>query len=476
MTNMAYIGDLQPVADGTMAANVRQPGSETQQAIDERIQPVAAEIIASDPTVTAGATVAVDRIVDEKDLLQSSDLRVPQVQELEEEVIHAHASSLGERTHLEARGSDGGPTEWAELLWRERLHLLLKAAPGYSLIHADPNGLMSDLAIRDTDGQIADWVMQRWAARIAAINGAGAATSYADVPYTPGAAVLPVHATKDALVGWGSSTLQFITAKLTAAAATVGMTYHGSGGRGGTRIDTIAAWANARPLLLTFPGNSVPASGSVVVAVTNARPNTSLGTLYVTVAGIAGKITSSTSASTFTFERTTAGSALAVPAQVPAVSSYGLTHRNDVTLIQAGKNDFGTTGADATVIDLTRTMFNYQAALNKNALVIGHFADGGTPASSTERTQIRAVNASYAATYGAAYLDVYDWVTSAALWSDPIFVASGLTPTSEDYAQQALGNKPPSISADAGHFNDLGHEMLAARIIAKLVSLRWTKN
>ncbi|OOB90277.1 hypothetical protein B0T42_12300, partial [Rathayibacter sp. VKM Ac-2630] len=75
---MAYIGDLQPVTDGTMAANIRQPGSETQQAINERIEPVAVESVVNSPQVLEAASeAAAELIMSNTEIVMKSDVGAP---------------------------------------------------------------------------------------------------------------------------------------------------------------------------------------------------------------------------------------------------------------------------------------------------------------------------------------------------------------------------------------------------------------
>lgn len=70
------IGSIEAAGDFTTAANIRQAGTQSQEAVDDRIAGVAAEIIASDPTVAAGAAAAVEAEVQERDLVGAGDPRL----------------------------------------------------------------------------------------------------------------------------------------------------------------------------------------------------------------------------------------------------------------------------------------------------------------------------------------------------------------------------------------------------------------
>ncbi|MBF8807068.1 hypothetical protein, partial [Pseudomonas asiatica] len=69
-------------------------------------------------------------------------------------------------TWLGVNSVDGGPSEHAERLLRLMFGIFSQGRTGYLAALADANGLMTDLAIRDTDGQFDDFVMDRWAPRI----------------------------------------------------------------------------------------------------------------------------------------------------------------------------------------------------------------------------------------------------------------------------------------------------------------------
>src|SRR5690606_29141369 len=55
MAGLIPLGEIEAAADVTTAANIAQPGSASQGAVDARIQGVAADIIASDPTIVDAA-------------------------------------------------------------------------------------------------------------------------------------------------------------------------------------------------------------------------------------------------------------------------------------------------------------------------------------------------------------------------------------------------------------------------------------
>ena len=80
----------------------------------------------------------------------------------------------GIRTWLEADEELGGPTNLTlEHLKRATGVSLLEDAIGYLLAVSDAGGRLTDLCVRDTDGQVPDWVLARWAARLSAMGVGG---------------------------------------------------------------------------------------------------------------------------------------------------------------------------------------------------------------------------------------------------------------------------------------------------------------
>ncbi len=69
------VGRVQVATPATMAESIRNNTVATD-AVDERIEDVAADIIASDPTIKAGAAAALDAELAEKDVVQGGDPRL----------------------------------------------------------------------------------------------------------------------------------------------------------------------------------------------------------------------------------------------------------------------------------------------------------------------------------------------------------------------------------------------------------------
>lgn len=431
--------------------------------------------LAADSTMAdAAASAAEDAVGTElatKDLITSSDPRVPVVRPVSQaDLLHAHADSAGRRTWLEALGTDGGPTDWAVHLLRDRLGIAIEKRRGIFFSVADRAGRMTDLTVRDSDGQVPDWVIARWAERIVprlpASGIAAALPTYADAPYVPGAKVLPVKTKTDAWAGWGSSTMEGASTALRTMLTAEGITYF-NGGKGAEQIQHHAARMNARPALLTFPNNVIPASGAATVTVSNVSPTANMKQFAGVVAGVRGTLSASNTA--FTFTRTTPGGQVPCPAGSPLEAEDGIAHRADTILLQPGKNNLTNASVSArSIADMAIQMYEYAAPLEKRVLMMGQFVNTGnsSPAIKANCNNWDAMMREYC---GATFFDTTAWVTSAELWDMP----GAPTPTEADLAEQALGNKPPSLSSDAGHFNTLGYTLYTAALKAHLTGLGW---
>jgi hypothetical protein len=391
--------------------------------------------------------------------------------------------SARRRSWVEAAG-DGGPTDWtmSHLFRRideKRFLPTLQSAPGILAAITDSNGLLTDVTLDGKTGQIADWVMARWAARLAPLLELDAL----DVPVYPwphkrgstmtikgsdtylrGEEVLPIFPDMTRIAGWGSSTMAGLFSRLQTWAASLGATYF-NGAQGGEYADATTARLGSHPALLSVAGGQIPASGSVVVTASNMVPDNSLKPFTGTWNGVAGTLSST--ATVISFARTTAGTAVPVENGLPFLPDLGGEHRADFTILNIGKNTLSNPdGTSADVIKRTHEAFAWLSPQVKRVVVLGQFVDWDTPAVSTIRTKILETNAALKLRYGPQFVDVLGYITSPQVWID-----TGITPTAEDLAQQALGNKPPSLSIDKGHFNDAGYTAVANLIAAAVAAL-----
>lgn len=374
------------------------------------------------------------------------------------------SDASGLATWLQARTLDGGPTDWAEQIMRDRLGLRAVSFPGVLAALVDSNGVFTDLELSETTGQISDRVMSLWAARIANLMpGIAGGKNY----YVRGAEVLPTNADTASIAGWGSSTMGGLRDHMGSMATSLGASYY-NGGVGSQMVRHIAARLGSVPALVTVTGGAIPASGPVGVTLSNV-PYMSNLSYEGTLGGVLGTISASGGA--YTFARSSAGDAVPIAADTPFLPTAGLQHRDSVTVLNMGKNDL-TPGVPVSsrdlVIKYTSDSFDWLAPLNVRCIVMGHFVNRDDPVDSGRREHIKAVNAAYADRYGPLYFDLQGYLMSEQVWAD-----TGLTPTAADLNNQGIGNLPPSLAADSQHLNAAAGAAVVAHLRKKFVSLGW---
>lgn len=151
-------------------------------------------------------------------------------------------------------------------------------------------------------------------------------------------------------------------------------------------------------------------------------------------------------ASSWTFTRDSSGASFTLPAGtkfIPDAAAY----RNAILVLNIGKNNLagtveGVTTDVAQIIQWTKDAYEWATSTGKSVLVVGHFHNTGTPADSVERTRINTYRDAMSSYFGARFVDMGAYVGSTQIFTD-----LGLTPTSADLAEIALGNKAPQISS-----------------------------
>lgn len=371
------------------------------------------------------------------------------------------------QTWLGARALDGGPTDWAMALLAARLGVnSLAEAPGYLAALTDAGGNLTDLAIRSSDGQFADFVIERLKKRIlAGFTVPGAASVVLDGAHGSAAEDVAVPFPNMASVsGWGSSSLNLWASRFESLFAEYGAAYF-NGATPGETIEHICARLGSHPARLVFPSDTIPASGSVTVTAQNMGPGATMRTFSGTVAGVRGTLSSTATALTFT--RSAAGSAaVAIPGS-QFVPDVGPAHRADVMVLEMGKNNLnGSSGRAALVNRMFDESVAWLSPQIKRVLVLGSFVNRN--ASAAAKAQVLEVNAHRAARYGNLYIDVQGYVTGSQVWTD-----TGITPTSADLEQQARGEKPDSLSLDDAHLNPAGQAAVFALVPPRVAALNW---
>lgn len=143
MAGLISIGNLPAASDATTASSIRRAGSDSGAAVEERIEPVAAAIIASDSTVAAAAAVAVDGALDVSPRIpQLGDPAAFEIEDQEGTVSFAVLPDGGVYAPT-INGAAAGPTRVLVLYGAGQSNMEGRAVPyGEFLDLVDPNLMM----------------------------------------------------------------------------------------------------------------------------------------------------------------------------------------------------------------------------------------------------------------------------------------------------------------------------------------------
>ncbi|WP_430491842.1 hypothetical protein [Pseudomonas fulva] len=433
-----------------------------------------------------------------------------------QDTMFALLDSARRETWLGVNSRDGGPTVHAERLLRLLFGMFLNQRTGYIAALTDANGLMTDLAIRDTDGQFDDFVMDRMAPRInqripdklenmgrtgylfALRDANGLLTDLCvdDVtgqfpqfviermarrmsPYIGDSAWRPndkytdqngdvqrVFANMLSWSGWGSSTIDEWS-ELGSVASSLGATYY-NGGNGATELQHNLAQMGARPALLLPAGGSIPASGQVVVTCSNVGRNQFFKATTGTLQGVPGTLNCTTS--DWIFTRAQAGDPVTVSSEQPFIPTQGLAHRGELWLMQQGKNNINNGTAMAQIIAWHKQAYNWNSAFGKRVIVMTHFGNNGW-SGTEDLKKVQQLNDFIRSTYTDSVFDLQAYLCSNQVWSD-----TGITPTQNDLDNQAVGCLAASLSRDnLAHMNAKTRAAAAEIIKQKLLDMGWFK-
>lgn len=427
------------------------------KASTEDLAPVAFDGLASSVVETDTAKILTDVERESLDSYRSGVLVTDDII-LERAGLSVATVASGLRLWLEANRTDGGPTAHsAELIGTALQHINLvptfQTWPGVSAA-LTAGGLQTFLTAGDVDGSPTDFSAELIGMALNRIGWGANIQSVTDM---------------SRFVAWGSSTIEYLAGDFSNLAADYGAVYH-DGGDASVTANVILARMGVTDVPVTFPNNTIPASGTVAVTVGGGLP------VYDQILpwrgicnGVEGIL--SVSGGSWRFERVASGPSITVSGAVNFQSLAGMRERYSLNLFNIGKNDLagGSATAADTAIAATRAAVQWLPAADRRFIIMGHYVNHYTPASSTVRTAIETVNASQAAEFGGKFIDLGAYVTSAQIWTD-----TGVTPTQTDLDQQALGNLPPSLAKDSLHMNAAANTAVTRNLIEpRLNALGW---
>ncbi|WP_237233368.1 hypothetical protein [Rothia nasisuis] len=249
-------------------------------------------------------------------------------------------------------------------------------------------------------------------------------------------------------------------------------------GRGGETSTMVAARRGVPESMykLVFPNDTIPASGSVVVTISDGS-NLAWGSaahLPGYVSAVPGVLTAGSVEGTYTFTRTVPGEAIYAPAETPASwfhSYQEMISRSSYHAIQVGRNNMG---------DIARIKKDTEACFAqapKRTVVVGHFASRGDGTDSDRAQQVRAYNSWAAETYGNLFMnpETYLRETTQQSWLRyGALSGSGVWSSDADRKAYDEGKVPPSLfSSDGLHLNGWGYIALSQMIYYKITELGW---
>ncbi|WP_259542305.1 hypothetical protein [Klebsiella pneumoniae] len=346
---------------------------------------------------------------------------------------------------------DGSPTDHTIAVWMRKMEQtkslpVLRNIPGYGLAFTMPDldgeERLTDLSLRSSDGQFHDWVLERWATRMAPVlqpllNVATRPTPAGTWKH-PSGDYVPYVTDLRTIVGLGSSSTSRSNSTYTAMAGDFGAAYV-SMGTSGAIIAQNAAHIGAVPALITVSGGSIPASGGVAVTASNIPSNGINMAMGGTLAGVPGAIAWS-SGNTGTFTRSASGTAVTVPDGTPFIPNSSKYRANQI-ILESGKNDINQNRDAAYILTMTETIVDWLAPFLSTAVVMGHFNNHAY--TTAQKTTLAAVNAGIVSTYGNRAIDQQAWLVSSTIWDQ--LAAEGVTPTTQDLADQAAGLPPTQL-------------------------------
>lgn len=224
---------------------------------------------------------------------------------------------------------------------------------------------------------------------------------------------------------------------------------------------TIPADTSATAVTVTAP------TGAFRTPVTGGATFSYLGVL----AGVPGTLTRSPTADTWTFARTTAGSATPVAAGATFHATRDDAHTDKVAVIWVGRNNIATSASPIVQSDIAAMVARMSPSI-KRYLVMGVCPSLAETTGSQGHTNILALNSALATTYGDRYVDLRTLLMASGLSLNRI------TPTSQDSTAISNGTIPPSLLADPFgadnlHFNRYGYAAVAKFVVDRMAALGW---
>lgn len=431
-------------AKTTVALDAKVSAATTQQ-----VPPLVAQAIAADGTVAEAAAGAVAADIAGRDLVEGAD---PRMQQVLDNPSYAWAIT-DQRRRASILVRNDGTVEIPGLPFADTYLSGSAFQPFKDGAYAGgfTDGRQYSELVIDHAGSVPQWAAERIVAR-----GGGHGGS-ATLP--PGLVAGP------GIAAWGDSITE-IGGDSTSWIALLGnelkVPFY-NGGWTSQPARPIAARQGGAQALVTFPNNTIPASGAATVTVSPDPlniPSTANTSRTGVIAGVPGVLKTDSWQGPWTFTRATSGSAVTMPAAAKFTPTDGATRRDWVQVYWVGRN--GPTDV-AGNLAAVRSMVAYQTAAVKRFLVLQVLPW----TNSTESAD--PLNWAYSQEWPENYVRIADW-----LRTDAAATAGGVTFTADDRTDIASGLTPRSFRSDDVHLNLAGRTAACKRVQEEFISRGWS--
>jgi hypothetical protein len=224
---------------------------------------------------------------------------------------------------------------------------------------------------------------------------------------------------------------------------------------------------------VSVAGGAIPSSGAVAVTLSAGiyvRASSLPVIIHAPSGDVPGNLTTNDGGATFSFTRSSSGSAVTVPDGTEIVCSYADAARSTVRIIGFGLNDENQKRTTDEKIAWLIGLLDDQRTVAKKTIVMGHWdARYFNPTSVANVAAFNIRAQAEAAKRGMCFLDVRSYVVANA---NAIMAANGITPTATDAADLAKGLIPQSLHAtgDDTHVSTVVHQIWANQVADLLIA------
>lgn len=290
-----------------------------------------------------------------------------------------------------------------------------------------------------------------------------------------GGLIVPAYPDRTVVSCWGDSLTkdcgipEWLDANLAATVANKGAS--------GQTADEIAIRQGGYTLQLSVSGGSIPTSGGVTVTTAQSFVlSTAAFSQAGSLAGVPGTLSRADGSSTWTFTRTTGGSAVAVAGATPFTSDDATTYQSSLVIIAAGRNDHNVMDVNthasvvaASVVAAHDAMVARLRTYHVEYLILGTCTPTDGVKGTYHYLRLRAINDALAARFGNRFCSYQNYLATQCITD------LGITPNGSDTTAMAGDTMPPSITINAGHFSVAAGQKVAENVVKpKLDQLGWT--